>query len=283
MIQEVFTRRASFRMIGLTWKMKFFYRPSWPLIVLIPLLITACTPTQRPLKNGEGYVAIAAGDNHYRIEYFSKSKKIAEDFWKTTAEQLCPDGYESLYSKQDVLQFDMYVPIAGNNVNLGRQEFIQSGEVKCNGNTATEVTLIDSRWREFNKETQAIKPVSERWLTEVLKLYVAHLPKLPAQGAVEQLTEAWGKPTETHTANSGSVSIWQKGGDSWFPNQVALIEREGCLRTVVLIPGVSAFIMGQYKGKDNMGELIDQLVTSGAIPTYFYKTGFCHQLNHQNQ
>lgn len=237
--------------------------------------ITACTPTHRPLKSGEGYVVLLAGNNHYRIEYFSKSKMLAEDYWITTAEQLCPSGYDTLYRKHDVLQFDMYVPIAGNNVNLGRQEFIQRGEVKCSDDTAKKITLTESRWREFNKEIQTITPISERWLTEVLKLHVANLTKLPAQGATDHLTKTWGKPTEIYNTDIDTVSVWRKGGDSWFPNQVALVEREGCLRTVVLIPGVSAFIIGQYKGKDNIAGFIDQLITSGSIPTYFYKTSFC--------
>jgi hypothetical protein len=34
----------------------------------------------------------------------------------------------------------MYVPIAGNNVNIGRQAFIQYGEVVCEGEPSKAIT-----------------------------------------------------------------------------------------------------------------------------------------------
>lgn len=245
------------------------------ILALFVIQINACTPTQRPLEKSEGYVVLATENNQYRIEYFSKYKMLAEDYWSTTAEQLCPEGYETLYVNLDTLQFDMHVPIAGNNVNIGREEFIKSGEIRCSGDVASEVILTESQWREFNKETKAIKPVSGRWLSEALKLPSSHLTKLPTLEATQALTNIWGKPMKTQETGAKSVSIWQKGGDSWLRNQVALIEQDNCLKMVAIIPGVSAYMMGQYMTKDNVGEIISQLVTSGALPTYFYETDFC--------
>ncbi len=156
-------------------------------IVLFFLSLIACTPTQRPLKNGQGYVVVPAGENHYRIEYYLKHATLAETYWNTTAGQLCPGGFQVLYSKKHTLNFDMYVPIAGNNVNLGRQEFIQYGQVACKGTASNTVMLTESKWKEFNQETHSITPVSDRWLTETLKLYVRHLPELPAKSSVATL------------------------------------------------------------------------------------------------
>ena len=65
----------------------------------------ACTPAQRPLKNGQGYVVVPAGKNHYRIEYYLKHAKLAETYWNSTAGQLCPGGFQVLYNKKHVLNF----------------------------------------------------------------------------------------------------------------------------------------------------------------------------------
>ena len=83
-------------------------------IFICAVSLVACTPTQRPVKNGQGYVVVPAGKNHYRIEYYLKHAKLAETYWNTTAEQLCPGGFQVLYNKKYVLNFDMYVPIAGD-------------------------------------------------------------------------------------------------------------------------------------------------------------------------
>lgn len=81
----------------------------------------------------------------------------------------------------------MYVPIAGNNVNLGRQDFIQCGQVACNDSASSTVKLTHGKWKEFNRETRSVSPVSDRWLTETLHLCIGHLPELPARKSVAAL------------------------------------------------------------------------------------------------
>lgn len=60
------------------------------ILLVFFLSLISCTPTQRPLKNGQGYVVVPAGENHYRIEYYLKH---AETYWNTTAGRLCPGGF----------------------------------------------------------------------------------------------------------------------------------------------------------------------------------------------
>lgn len=243
------------------------------LIVFLVFLVAACTPTQRPLKNGQGYVVLPAGENHYRIEYYLKYAKLAETYWNITAGQLCPGGFQVLYSKKHVLNFDMYVPIAGNNVNIGRQEFIQYGEVVCEGEPSNAIKLTESQWREFNAETKSIKPVSEKYLTEYLKVYSSHLSTLPVQNARDELVKIWGKPVQQQQHGEDLLSVWRKGGDSWFPNQVILVERNECLKMVLILPGVSTFMASfSEKIKINEGDFA-ALVASGAVPAYFYRPG----------
>lgn len=219
---------------------------------------------------------LPASNNHYRIEYYSKNAKIAEEYWKTTAVQLCSGSFQTLYSKLNVIQFDMYVPIAGNDVNIGKQEYIQYGEVICEG-VAMEVPFTQSPWQEFNRETNALKPVSETYLTELLKIYASHLSTLPAKNASAELTKIWGKPIQQEYLDGDLLSVWSKGGDSWFPNQVILVERDSCLKTVVILPGVSVYI-ASLSEKLKVGEQsFTAWVSSGAVPAYFYQSqaGFC--------
>lgn len=240
-------------------------------LVALVVLVMACTPTQRSLISGEGFVVLPANKNHYRIEYYSRNAKKAEAYWKTTAIQLCIGSFQTLYSKLNVIQFDMYVPIAGNDVNIGRQEYIQHGEVICEA-AATEVPLTQSPWQEFNRETNALKPVSETYLTELLKMYAAHLSTLPAKNASAELIRIWGKPVQQEYLDGDLLSVWSKGGDSWFPNQVILVEHDSCLKTVVILPGVSVYIASISEKLKVGAQGFSAWVASGAVPGYFYQS-----------
>src|SRR5690606_16916647 len=101
-------------------------------------------------------------EKQFRIEYYSKTSMLAQSYWNVTAEQLCPAGFQIIYNKKHTLNFDMYAPIAGNNVNLGRQEFIQYGQVACDDAISNTVTLTESKWKEFNQESRSTTPVSDR-------------------------------------------------------------------------------------------------------------------------
>lgn len=221
------------------------------------------------------YQVLPAGNKNYRIEYFSDSSQHAEEYFKVTASQLCFGNYQLLYTHKDVLNFDMYVPISGNNVNIGRQEFIQRGEIVCQGEVSPDMPLTNSVWKEFNKETKALKPVSKDWIFNVLKISTIPLVNLPSVGASQALEKAWGKPRQQENIVDEVVSVWVKGGDSWFPNQVMLLEEGDCLKLVVILPGTSAYILGSLqKQLGGSGELM-HLITQGVIPAYFYKLEVC--------
>lgn len=165
----------------------------------------------------------------------------------------------------------MYVPIAGNNVNIGRQEFIQHGEVVCEGRASNSVTLTDSKWKTFNPATRSVVPVSDRWLSETLKLYVGHLSTLPVMNSVAVVTKDWGKPWKQDARGADTLSIWRESGDAWYVNYIGLIERKGCLRLVMLLPGASAFMPYAFDRSETAKSNVERLIFSGEIPAYFYK------------
>ncbi len=243
------------------------------ILMLAALLnLAACTPVQRPLKNGQGYIVLPISEKKFRIEYYSKTSMLAQSYWNVTAEQLCPAGFEVIYNKRHTLNFDMYVPIAGNNVNLGRQEFIQYGQVACHGVVSNAVTLTESKWKEFNQESRSATPVSDRWLTETLKLHVNHLLELPAKNSVAVLERDWGKPRQQLEKNNEIISVWMKGGDSWFPNQVALLERDGCLKIVAVIPGATNAWMNIIDKSLLQEKNLESLMVTGSLPAYFFRS-----------
>ena len=173
----------------------------------------------------------------------------------------------------------MYVPISGNNVNIGRQEFVQYGEVVCEGEASNAITLTESKWREFNAETKAVKPVSDRWLTETLRLYVGHLPNLPVTQSATVLETEWGKPWKQDYRGADKLSIWMKGGDAWYQNYIGLIERDGCLHLVMVLPGLSG-VMTVIADKANLpNKNLERLIATGAVPAYFYKPVGCAVTN----
>jgi hypothetical protein len=237
------------------------------------LQLMACSSIQQPLKYGQGYAVIPTERDQYRIEFFSKNRGEIEAYWEMTADQLCPMGFRVLYVKQELLNFDLYVPIAGGRTNVGRMEFIQNGEIICNGHPSKDIVISESSWREFNKETQALKPVSSSWLERTLKLRVSRLSHLPSKRAVEKITSYWGDPVGQHSIGSENISYWWRGGDSWAPNQVVLIEQDDYLKMVIIIPGVVAHLLGSYATED--GTALSEMVISGSIPAYYYRPDFC--------
>ena len=244
-------------------------------LLLLCIAVLGCAPAQRAYKSGEGYQVLPAGNKNYRIEYFSDSSKHAEEYFKVTASQLCLENYKVLYSHKDVLNFDMYVPISGNNVNIGRQEFIQRGEVVCKGEVSSEIPLTNSLWKEFNKETGAVKPVGKDWIFEVLKVSTMPLINLPSVGASQALAKTWGKPRQQENMGDEVVSVWVKGGDSWFPNQVMLLEEGDCLKLIVILPGTSAYMLGSLQKQLGGSGGLMHLIIQGVIPAYFYKPENC--------
>lgn len=117
--------------------------------------------------------------------------------------------------------------------------------------------------------------MSDRWLTETLQLYVSHLRDLPATNSVATIAKEWGKPQQQPGSNNELLSVWTKGGDSWFRNQIGLLEQNGCLKLVIVLPGVSSFIATLIEKSDSQNKILEALITTGILPAYFYRRVNC--------
>ncbi|MDO8344102.1 MAG: hypothetical protein Q7T48_12945, partial [Cellvibrio sp.] len=142
-------------------------------------------------------------------------------------------------------------------------------------NHQIQLRLPKAKWREFNAETKSIKPVSDRWLTETLQLYVSHLRDLPATHSVATIAKEWGKPQQQSGNNNELLSVWTKGGDSWFRSQIGLLEQNGCLKLVIVFPGVSSFIATLIEKSNLQNKNLEALITTGILTAYFYRPESC--------
>ncbi|ARU27544.1 hypothetical protein [Cellvibrio sp. PSBB006] len=237
---------------------------------LVLALMLGCSSIYGPYRKNSGYVVLPIAPQHYRIEYFSKSRKAIDDNWRLVAKQLCDGQFEVLYSSLDVVNHDVEVPVMGNNVNLARQEFIQQGEVICEFQASAVVTITQSKWAEYNREAKAVRPVSDTFLRHKLKMHVSHLASLPSNNAQQTLIGLWGKPSIQMDDNATRISVWARG-QGWFPNQILLDEQGGCLTSITIFPGVSAYLLDSLKRSSTSLSEIKSMVVSGALPAYFYQ------------
>lgn len=150
----------------------------WIFIPAILLTLCSCAADFREHKYWQGYVVLRVEGERYRIEYFAKSKPDAAKYWKQTFEQLCQGNGAVIYEQGEVAHTDMYTPIMGQSVNIGRQKFHHIGIVDCNGPASDLIKITSSPWREFNSSTQQKSPVSEEYLLRKLNIFINHFSNL---------------------------------------------------------------------------------------------------------
>lgn len=196
---------------------------------------------------------MSAGDNTYRIEYYSKGKKEAEENWRLAAQQLCPADFEILYQEKHTIHGSVRTPVAGQMMDIATEEYIHYGEIGCPTEPAQIVELTHSPWREFNHQTNAIKPVSIRFIAETFTIpinYLGPLDELPAKGAHEVLVKRYGKSMQQENINNQQVLLWSLGGNSWFPNNLVVsFHQESVRRVMILPPSILINVMSELAKK----------------------------------
>lgn len=221
------------------------------------------------------YVVLPIAKNHFRIEFFSDDARYARVRWLVVANELCNKDFYLVYSGLDSLKLDLYTPIAGREVNIGQTKYIRRGEVICNSDVSSTIHISESQWREFNRETKTTKPVSARWLSAILGFDVEYLERLSPITTVAVLAHDWGAPVNTLKNNYEKLMSWFNGSNNRLLSQVALLESNECLAMVLILPGVTADVLGQYINQETIQADVVDLLTSGLLPAYSYRTDFC--------
>jgi hypothetical protein len=238
--------------------------------IFLLTLVLGCAPSYRPYKSDNGFIVLPVDDKTYRIEYFSNAKIVAENFWKTTAVQVCGENYQTVYSETNTILRDLYTPIMGQNVNIGRQKFQHVGEAVCKENTETAVQMSRSSWREYNVKVKALRPVSDAYIVDVLNIswvMFGWIEALPTKNATAAFQKKWNKPIQQETLDGEMITTWEIGENTWFQNQLVFVEKEECLKTIMI---VSASLLLMKKQLGNL-KLTEDLMQQGHPGIYFYR------------
>lgn len=252
------------------------FSAKWIFISAILLTLCSCAAGFREHKYGQGYVVLHVAGERYRIEYFAKSKQDAAKYWQQTYDQLCQGSGKIIYQQGEVVQRDMYTPIMGQSVNIGRQQFHHIGEVECQRMDSGLLKMTQSPWREFNEHTKQQSPVSEEYILRKLNIYINHFSQLQPKKPYEQIAKIWGKPSQTEILDSERFYVWNKGGSDSVASQFLLVEENECLKAAMIIPIYSGYLLAALEKSNKIGKLdYGSIMTSGLVPTYFLTNSTC--------
>ncbi len=245
-------------------------------ILFLSLILCSCAAGFREHKYGQGYVLLHIAGERYRVEYFAKSKRDAAAYWQQTYEHLCQGKGKIIYQLGEVVQRDMYTPIMGQSVNIGRQQFHHIGEVECQRRDSNSLKITQSPWREFNEHTKQPGPVSEEYILRKLNVYINHFSNLKPEKPYEQIAKIWGKPSQTKILGSEKFYVWNKGGSDSVASQFLLVEENKCLKAAMIIPFYSGYLLAALEKSNKLTKLdYQEIMTSGLIPTYFLTNSTC--------
>lgn len=244
--------------------------------LILMFFVFSCSASFREHKYGQGYVVLSVEGERYRIEYFAKSKQDAAKYWKQTFEQLCQGKGAVVYEQGEVVHRDMYTPIMGQSVNIGRQMFHHIGIVDCKGPTSDFIKITSSPWREFNSSTQQRSPVSEEYLLRKLNIFINHFSNLQPAKPYDQIAKVWGKPSEKKILGSEIFYIWNKGGADSVASQFLLVEENECLKAAMIIPIYSGYLLAALEKSNKIAKLdYQKIMTSGMVQAYFITNSSC--------
>lgn len=210
------------------------------LLLLNCFLILGCTAAYRPYKHQEGYVVLPLGEKQFRIEYYSDNPNASKANWYTAAKQLCV-GESAIESEANqTLWKTIRTPVAGQMVDLGSQSFIYYGVVTCRDSVSTNVEMSPAQWQTFNPINKTNNFVSDEYIVRTLKILPARLlglTQLPKIDARAFWSQHWShKPRSQTTTGNRQLTLWALDGDNGLPNNLIIIETNGCLESVFILP-----------------------------------------------
>jgi hypothetical protein len=210
------------------------------LLQLSCFLILGCTAAYRPYKHQQGYVVLPLAEKQFRIEYYSDNPNASKANWHTAAKQLCV-GESIIESEQsETLWGTIRTPVAGQMVDLGVQRFIYYGVVTCRDSVSTAVEISPAQWQTFNLTNKTNDFVSDEYIARTLKILPARLlglTQLPKNNASAFWSQHWShKPRSQTTIGNRQLTLWALDGDNGLPNNLIMIETQGCLESVYILP-----------------------------------------------
>jgi hypothetical protein len=238
------------------------------LLLLNCFLILGCTAAYRPYKHQQGYVALPLSEKQFRIEYYSDNPNASKANWHTAAKQLCVGESVIESEASETLWKTIRTPVAGQMVDLGSQSFIYYGEVTCRDSVSTSVEISPAQWQTFNLKNKTNNFVSDEYIARTLKIASSRLlglTQLPKVNAGEFYSQHWNhKPRLQTTTGNRQLTSWALDGDNGLPNNLIMIETQGCLESLYILP--PSFMLPMLI-KAELPKF-EALIKSGALTVY---------------
>ncbi len=246
------------------------------LLLLCCSLMLSCTAAYRPYKHQQGYVALPLSEKQFRIEYYSDNPNASKANWHTAAKQLCVGESVVESEASETLWKTIRTPVAGQMVDLGSQSFIYYGVVTCRDSVSSNVEISPAQWQTFNLKDKTNDFVSDEYIARTLKILPARLlglTQLPKVNASTFWSQHWShKPRSQATTGNRQLTLWALDGDNGLPNNLIMIETNGCLESVFILP--PSFMLPML----TKAELpkFEALIKSGALTVYSLPFNKCH-------
>ncbi len=245
------------------------------LLLVSCLLVVSCTAAYRPYKHRQGYLVIPLAENQFRIEYYSNNPIASKTNWHTAAQQLCGSEISIESEMTETFWRTVRTPVAGQMVDLGAQDFLYHGVVRCKGSVSSVIQTTPSQWRMFNAGGKKGDLVSDEYIARSLKILPARilgLSELPKMNASDYWAQHWShKPLSQAVNGNRKLSLWALDGENGLPNHLVMIEESGCLESVYVLPP-SIMLPGLVNADVST---LETLIKSGALKGYYFPQAEC--------
>jgi|GEM_PF-6096441 len=253
----------------------FYFSMKKILLLLGCFLILSCTAAYRPYKHQQGYVVLPLSEKQFRIEYYSNNPNASKANWHTAAKQLCVGDAVVESEQNETLWRTVRTPVAGQMVDLGAQDFIYYGVATCQQSVSADVEISPTQWQIFNLQNKTNDFVSDKYIARTLKIVPSRLlglTQLPKVNASASYSQHWNhKPRLQTTTGNRQLTLWTVDGDNGLPNNLIMIETQGCLESIYVLP--PSLIVPKLATADL--PKFEVLLKSGALTVYSLKLEKC--------
>ncbi|TLX45571.1 hypothetical protein C1E24_18450 [Pseudoalteromonas phenolica] len=217
--------------------------------IFLITFLSGCTATYQPLTATYGYIVIPKEDTYY-VEYHGKDKAFVDASWLKAAEETCPDGYKVISKNDETIHGSFKSPVAGQMVNLGTQDFLLSGQIKCNSIIEPKTQLTNTYWLQ-SKIVQE-NPLSSAYVAKQINMthgQVRFLATAPALKIVDYLDWKFGEAVGDIQQGDVKTKIWvnRKGA---IPVGYVLTFKENCAQKIKVVPPMAMLLTGFSSSKD---------------------------------
>lgn len=218
--------------------------------ILILLVLAGCTSTYQPIKNRNGYVVIPNNDSYF-IEYHGTDRNFVETSWVQAANETCPSGYKVLSQDEQIINGSFKSPVAGQMVNLGTQDFLQLGEIKCDTAEPPKTNLTELAWKRGNAQEGYL--FSNAFIAKQISMKEGQV-RFMSKASTAKLVDYFDWKFGDAVFSENEIKIWNNRATT-IPNGIIVNSINDCPEKITIIPPALMLTIYMSKNK-NYDELL---------------------------